>query len=587
LGLAEQRVQLILVGRTELPAAENPTLESLRTEMELRQELMRQAHAEGRRVRPVDIQSEIFDIVRNREIRANLNDFRKAGAKIDYLVADVRDEHQVKALLDGIYGRYGRLDGVVHGAGIIDDRLLVDKKMESVSRVFDTKVDSAYLLATNLRPESLKIMVFFTSVAGRYGNTGQTDYAAANELLNRFAWQLYRRWEGKVKVSSINWGPWESTRHGKGMVSPEAQRKFEKMGVTLVPPAPGRRFFMSEIVRAPYGQVEVIAGEGPWEAREAECGTFRSTNSDLAETMPEAGTQPLLGNVIKRAGPRGEVILPFRIDLERDRYLHHHLLDDIPVVPAAMALELIAEAAAVIWPGWIVNEISELRVLRGMQITDSTLDLEIVALASSHGDVSGFEASVMLRPVGGDARPFYRATVHLGTELLVSEAYRSTLRAQQTSVTMRQAYREWLFHGPSLQTITDLKRLDEQGALADVRPTRPVDLLKDSSGHGEWLFDPGVIDSAPQMAIVWAHAIRSASALPSRFGRVRRFGQGPLGPCRMHFLIHKEQDEHLVKADVAFVDNEQNLRLFIEELESPCSPALTRLDGGWKGEICI
>ena len=89
------------------------------------------------------------------------------------------------------------------------------------------------------------------------------------------------------------------------------------------------------------------------------------------------------------------------------------------------------------------------------------------------------------------------------------------------------------------------------------------------------------------MAIVWAHIMRSASALPNRFGRVRRFGNSPLGPCRMHFLLYADQTEEQVKADVAFVDEHEQLRLFIEEMECTSSPSLTRLGGGWKGEVRV
>jgi hypothetical protein len=152
---------------------------------------------------------------------------------------------------------------------------------------------------------------------------------------------------------------------------------------------------------------------------------------------------------------------------------------------------------------------------------------------------------------------------------------------------VQKAYRELLFHGPSLQTIHRLIGLDRRGALADVQPCDPAVWRPDASFNSGWLFDPGIIDAAAQLALVWAHATRAESALPSRFGRVQRLGDGPLGACRMHFLLYPDQPEHQVRADVAFVDAAGRLRLFIEELECTSSPALNRLGGGWKGEICV
>jgi NAD(P)-dependent dehydrogenase (short-subunit alcohol dehydrogenase family) len=587
MGLAEKGLNLVLVGRTPEPPAEPAEVAALKTEAELRRHLLQKARTEQRTPKPVEIEREVSAIMRDREIAANIKDFRDAGARVDYRVTDVRDEAQVSALLDDIYKQYGRLDGVVHGAGIIEDRLIVDKDMDSAARVFDTKVDSAFVLSKYLHPDQLRFLIFFTSVAGRYGNTGQADYAAANEVVNRMAWQLHNQWQGKVKVAAINWGPWEATRYGKGMVTAEAQRKFEAMGVVLVPPAAGRRLFMDEISIGPLSQVEVIAGEGPWEAREAEKGALRVTRSDAAIKGDEdkAAAYPLLAGASQRSGPRGEIIFRRTVNAKHDFYLNQHLLNEIPVMPAAVALELMAEAAAAAWPDWVVNEVSNLRVLNGIKLNQDNIDLEIVALASSHGDASGFEASMILRPAGEQTKPYYRASVHLGSDALESTPYQSTLQAGKEPTDVEHAYREWLFHGPSLQTIQSITGLEKRGALAVVEPSNPEQWLPTARFDKGWLFDPGIIDSAPQMAIVWAHVMRSASALPNRFGRVTRFGEGPLGACRMHFLTHVDQTEDQVKADVAFVDQNNQLRLLIEEMECTSSPALVRLGGGWKGEI--
>ena len=62
---------------------------------------------------------------------------------------------------------------------------IVDKDAASWSRVVETKALSAFVLARRVRPETLRFFILFGSVAGRYGNSGQSDYAAANELLNR------------------------------------------------------------------------------------------------------------------------------------------------------------------------------------------------------------------------------------------------------------------------------------------------------------------------------------------------------------------------------------------------------------------
>ena len=246
-----------------------------------------------------------------------------------------------------------------------------------------------------------------------------------------------------------------------------------------------------------------------------------------------------------------------------------------------------AEAAAVAWPDWVVNAISNLRVLNGIKLEQGDIEVEIVALASSHGDASGFEATMTLRPPGEKTVPYYRASVHLGNSALESEPYNSTLKPGAAPVDVLHAYRKWLFHGPNFQTMTSFIGVDEKGAIVTIQPSDPREWLPDTMADDGWLFDPGIVDSGPQMALVWAQVIRSASALPSRFGKVSRFGTQPIGRCRMYFNVHPDQSENQVKADVAFVDENNQLRLLMEEMECTSSPALARLGGGWKGEICV
>lgn len=590
MGLAEAGITLVLVGRTPEPAAEDPQTAALKTEQELLAYLMQKARSENRAVRPVDLQREAGAIMRDREIISNLNDFRAAGAKVDYQVVDVRDEEKTEAFINGIYEKYGRLDGVVHGAGIIEDKLLVDKDPASAARVMDTKIDSTFLLSKFLRADKqLKFVVFFTSVAGRYGNTGQADYSTANELVNRMAWQLHHQWDGKVKVSAINWGPWEATRYGKGMVSPETKRKFESKGVILVAPAPGRGFFMDEILRSPLSQVEVVAGEAPWEAEESRKGAFRAPVIRMPSVEKSyTGQYPLLAGAEHTSGPRGEIIFRRSIDVERDCYLMQHVIDEIPVLPAAVALEIMAEAAALAWPDWVVNEISSLRVHNGIKLDKGNLDIEIVALASSHGDAGGFEASMMLKPPGENTLPYYRATAHMGNTVLEPMPFSSTLKPDAAPIDVVHAYKKWLFHGPAFQTMTGIAGLDKNGALVDMQASDPAEWLPGTEAENGWLFDPGLVDAGPQLALVWAEVMRSESALPSRMGRVTRYGgDEPLGNLRMVFSIYPDQADNQVKADVAFVDQGNRLRLLMEEMECTSSPALSRLGGTWKGEIRV
>ena len=267
--LARPGITIVLAGRSALPEPELPELAEIKTEHALRAHLITRARMFGLAPRPRDIEQKLQAILSNREMNANIAELRAAGAEVLYRSADLRDPDLTAALVSEIYARYGRLDGVIHGAGVIEDKRIIDKEADSWLQVVETKTMSAFTIASALDPRKLRFFVLFGSVAGRYGNSGQADYGTANELLNRFAWQLRALWPPTVKIAVLNWGPWRSGRHGSGMVSGETMRKFEAMGVRPIEPGGGAVACRDEILHGPIDDVEIVLGEGPWEQREA------------------------------------------------------------------------------------------------------------------------------------------------------------------------------------------------------------------------------------------------------------------------------------------------------------------------------
>lgn len=238
--LAERsRSHLILVGRSPLPEAETEETRELDT-TGLRQFLIQQRKASGQPLIPAQIEQNLKRMLKDRQILENLAAIEATGAIVEYHSLDVRDDAAFGGLLDEIYGRLGRIDGVLHGAGVIEDKLLKDKPASSFANVFSTKVDSALVLARKLQPATLKFLVFFSSVSGRFGNAGQTDYSAANEFLNKLADELAAQWP--ARVVAINWGAWDA-----GMVSDELRRHFAARDLHMIPIPEGVRFLENEL----------------------------------------------------------------------------------------------------------------------------------------------------------------------------------------------------------------------------------------------------------------------------------------------------------------------------------------------------
>ncbi len=250
------RPRLALVGQSPLPPEnEWPETAGLDEPARLRAALIELLRREGRPSGPGEVERAYRRVVKEREIRANLAALRACGAEVAYFAADARDRQALGEVIRRVEERFGAIDGVIHGAGVIDDRLIGDKTVESFEYVFHTKLQSALNLSELLDPERLRFCAFFASVAGRFGNRGQSDYAAANEVLSKLAAWLDQRWPGRVV--SVVWGPWSQI----GMVS-ELEQHLMSRGLELIPPDVGPLRFEEELRCGRKGEYEVvIAGD--------------------------------------------------------------------------------------------------------------------------------------------------------------------------------------------------------------------------------------------------------------------------------------------------------------------------------------
>jgi NAD(P)-dependent dehydrogenase (short-subunit alcohol dehydrogenase family)/acyl carrier protein len=234
-----------LAGRTPPPGSPDLEAEAVGDPAGIRRILVRRGLES-----PREIEAETGRLLRAREMRVNLGRLREAAASVRYHAVDVRDAVAVGSLINDVYGRHGRLDGVIHGAGILEDRLVRDKTPESFARVYSTKVDGARALMAGLR-DDVRFFVLFGSVSGVFGNRGQADYSAANDALDSMAHAWAARMRGRVVA--VDWGPWA----GGGMISPELEREYARRGITLIDPGEGASCLLTELAVAT-GPAQVI-----------------------------------------------------------------------------------------------------------------------------------------------------------------------------------------------------------------------------------------------------------------------------------------------------------------------------------------
>jgi NAD(P)-dependent dehydrogenase (short-subunit alcohol dehydrogenase family) len=231
------RCHLEIVGRSSMPTQEEQELtRGIDDPRKLRQALL----AADPKRKPAEIEAQTRSILSDRAARETYAQVIAAGGSLNYVKLDVRDSKAFMHFIDNVYARRGRIDGVIHGAGVVEDKLVRDKTDESFGRVFDTKVSGAMVLNRRIR-DDVKFVVFFSSVASAFGNRGQADYASANDVLDKLAHSWQHRINGRVL--SVNWGPWADT----GMVSESLKNEYQRKGIGLIPQQEGVDALLREL----------------------------------------------------------------------------------------------------------------------------------------------------------------------------------------------------------------------------------------------------------------------------------------------------------------------------------------------------
>lgn len=239
----------VLVGRSADPRTQaDQSFAGSKNKEEIRKRII----SSGAFKTPAEIEKKTEEVHKANQILGTISALEANGSTVTYHSLDLRDEKALIAMVEGLYDQYGRIDGVIHGAGLLEDKLFHQKTPESFERVMSTKVTPLRVLAEHLRGD-VQFVTLFSSVASVYGSRGQTDYAAANSVLDKYARELQKKIKGKV--TAINWGPWKGT----GMVSPSLEREYERRGIPLIPLVDGMETFVNELKYGTESQVLIMA----------------------------------------------------------------------------------------------------------------------------------------------------------------------------------------------------------------------------------------------------------------------------------------------------------------------------------------
>ncbi|WP_175747769.1 non-ribosomal peptide synthetase/type I polyketide synthase [Burkholderia ambifaria] len=190
------------------------------------------------------------------------------------------------------------LRGIVHAAGIVGYKPLMQVEREELEAVLQPKVAGAWLLHQHSEPFPLDFFILFSSIASAWGSRDQAHYSAANRFLDALA--HHRRGLG-LPALSVNWGPWAQG----GMTFPEAEALLRRVGIRSL--AADRALDVLDrlpaVPQIAVVDIDLALFQGSYEAR---------------------GPKPFLDRVRVAAAPSGALAMPALSDAsprERKRLL--------------------------------------------------------------------------------------------------------------------------------------------------------------------------------------------------------------------------------------------------------------------------
>jgi malonyl CoA-acyl carrier protein transacylase len=479
------RCRVVLLARTAL-GDEPASVRGVTGDAALKAALLGDARARNEKLTPAELSGRVGQVVGNREVVDVLAKIREAGGDARYEAVDVTDAPAVARVLADVRQHWGPIVGLVHGAGVISDKLIAEKTEAQLDRVLSTKVSGLRALLDATGEDPLKFVVMFSSVAGRAGNRGQSDYAIANEILNKVACSE-RRARPRCVFKSLGWGPWES-----GMVTPALRAHLEKAGVPLVTLDGGPRAMLEEIAEGPESAVDVVLG---------------------AEPKAEA----LAGATAEGAPTRRSLRVEVLVDARSAPYVGDHRVRGVAVVPMALAIEWLARGAEALCPGKVFVEASDVRVLRGIKLGrfDTTGDRFVIEVSTLDGET--IEGAIL----GEDGVRHYAAKLHVANARPAALAPASLAGAR--SAWPHAVYGDVLFHGPAFQVVRGTPSLARDGLEGELVGVREMAWPRAS----EFVTDPALIDGAIQLALLFCKGATGGNSLPTALARVRWLADGP------------------------------------------------------------
>jgi len=516
---------LLLLGRSPLEEEEE-WLRSATTEAEIKQTLVKNS---PEKLNPRELNAQCQSVLNQRELRRNIERLQQAGSQVLYHALDIRDEEAVKTAVEAARS-HGAIRGIIHGAGVLADKRIEDKTLEQFDLVYSTKIGGLQAIIQATAADEVDFIALFSSSTGRFGRTGQIDYAVANEVLNKTAQALARQYPQR-RILSLNWGPWDG-----GMVNTGLKKLFASEGIEVIDLEEGSRYLLQELGGSAKEVELVILGGGTVLQPGNDSGVNECQN--VSDQLPNP-------------------VMQMPVSCTHLPCLRDHVIDAKAVVPMALSAEWLAQGAMHNFPGLAFFGFDNLRIYRGITLNrdeEQQIELRCDRMEPVAAQRGIYRVAVQVC----DAKS---ATIFSSAEVILADTLPQEIPEPMSGdiSAANQENRESiyadsrLFHGPAFQALEQVLGQDERGisALASNAAT-PAAWVKTPLRHN-WLSAPMLLDSSFQLMILWCSASCGCVSLPSSVRCYRQYVEhipGDVSEIRAHVIRSSDSG---AEADIDFI----------------------------------
>jgi NAD(P)-dependent dehydrogenase (short-subunit alcohol dehydrogenase family)/1-acyl-sn-glycerol-3-phosphate acyltransferase len=509
--------KFILLGRTKL-IAEPVYAQGCLEETELKKRIIAHLKSQGEKPTPVKVQKLLKGIAAQREIEETLQAIEQAGGHAEYVSVDITNAQSLVSMSN----RFGPITGILHGAGVLADKLIEHKSEQDFERVYVTKVEGLQTLLSSVNVNQLQHLILFSSAAGFFGNIGQADYAIANEILNKFAHE-FKREHPACHVVAFDWGPWDG-----GMVTPELKQMFAQRNIEVIPLEVGTQIVVDHLKAANHPEtVQILVGGS-------------------LVTQPSALVPDLHSYRIRRT-----------LSLDANPFLQDHIIGGHVVLPTTCAIAWLINICEQLSPGYTFFACDKLKVFKGIVFDDSLANeyiLDLKEIDKTANEIK-FDATIWSETATGKPLYHYSGQISLLREIPSAPIYETFDNRLDDSVVNWLPYQDGtLFHGPRFQGIKRVLNISPKKLTIECL-FQPVD-EKQRGQFPMITFDPIGADAQFQSMLVWVRQFYQAGSLPLRCERGELFQPVPEGETLYVSLdIQSSTDTKLV-ANITSHDSE-------------------------------